>query len=103
MRSLLAAALLAGCHPAPASPDQIVYGKLVEAGCLSGMDPGDGVAVVAAEHTQFHDLGLDCLYDGGTVQACGVFPTTTCAGILIDYDFAGHDYRGRAATWLQAA
>ena len=77
---LLAAAT---CTPAPqpapqdAAPpvvvgpvDQAIYGELVEAGCLQG--DLSGVSAVAAERQKFHDLGLDCLADGGTVQSCGV-------------------------------
>lgn len=29
-----------------------------------------------------------------------LYPTTTCAGVEVDYDFACHDFEGRSATWL---
>ena len=32
-----------------------------------------------------------------------VYPTTSFAGVSIDYDYAQLDYNGRSASWLQAA
>ena len=58
-------------NPAPvAPPDTRVYLTLVEAGCLAASD--GGVAAVAAEHAAPNPAWLQCLYDGGTVQSCGV-------------------------------
>ena len=32
-----------------------------------------------------------------------LYPSTPCAGELVDFDFAQHDFESRAATWLIAA
>lgn len=56
----------------PVSPDQRVYGALVEAGCLAP-DNDAGVSAIIAEHAMGTDAWLQCLYtDGGTVASCGV-------------------------------
>jgi len=83
----LAVLLLAAstCTPTPTPPgpadaapapvvitpgDQQIYGALVEAGCMAASEAG--AAAVAAERQQYGDLGLACMYDGGTIQSCKV-------------------------------
>ena len=59
----------AGCNPRAAGiTSSAVYGELVEAGCLA--PAVDGVASTEAERGK--SAWIDCLYDGGTVGACGV-------------------------------
>lgn len=70
---------VAACTPSSPPPDaappvgptdQRIYSILVEAGCLA---PSAGnPAAVAGERAQWHDMGLDCLADGGTIQSCHV-------------------------------
>jgi hypothetical protein len=49
----------------------VVYGELLEAGCLA--PSADGVQSVADQHTApDQPVWLGCLFDGGTVSACGV-------------------------------
>lgn len=61
--------------PPPAPPDPravTIYNELVEAGCLAP-DPDAGVSSVAAEHaSDASPSWLTCLYNGGSVKACGV-------------------------------
>jgi len=60
-----------GCPPsAPAVTDSQVWSSLVEAGCLNAA--GSSSTDVAAEHAGPNPPWLQCLYDGGAVQACGV-------------------------------
>ena len=72
------AVTLAACHPAPTplppgntDADEVVYGELVEAGCLEAEDGGvDYVAIAARDPSA--PIWLTCLYDGGTVISCNV-------------------------------
>lgn len=64
---------LAACTPSPPAPAtaQTVYDRLVEAGCLSAAP--DGVQAVADEHADpAQPAWMQCMFDGGTVQTCGV-------------------------------
>lgn len=70
--------LVAGCsgcpnQTPPAPTDTSVYQTLVTAGCMKADDAGDGVTAVAQEHAlPTPPAWLSCLYQGGTVQSCGV-------------------------------
>jgi hypothetical protein len=79
VKAALCAVGLIGCNtcqptPSPAPPpttDQMVYGELVDAGCLGASD--GGVTAVATEHAlSSAPTWLSCLYDGGTVTSCAV-------------------------------
>ena len=68
--------LLAACRPtAPPVPQRVdaavVYQALVEAGCLAP-DDGGLAAVVEESQSDAEPSWLACLFDGGTVQSCGV-------------------------------
>jgi hypothetical protein len=64
------------CVPAPNMPT-VIYGELVEAGCLAPDDSGDGVTSIYEQHqSDAQPLWLGCLYMGGSVQSCKV----PCAG-----------------------
>jgi hypothetical protein len=64
------------CTPSPVSPPpatlpSTVYGELVEAGCLATSP--DGIDSIAEEHADPEQPDwFACLFDGGTVQSCGV-------------------------------
>jgi len=76
---------------------------------------GRGGVYVGAEQP----LGAKALYDVVHVTAywrsqsadipeprCGwvmvqLYPTTTCGGVSVDFDFAQQDYEGRRASWLR--
>lgn len=64
---------LSDAEPPPATlPPATVYDELVEAGCLSPDDSGEGLlGVVEDEHSDAEETWLVCLFAGGTTNACG--------------------------------
>lgn len=82
MRLLLAAAgivcALAACpsippYTPPQTPnadDVRVYGALVEAGCLAS-DEGGAIVLDQVHARVDQPAWVACMYDGGSVQACG--------------------------------
>jgi hypothetical protein len=69
---LVGAIGLACSKPAPVGPTpEIVYGELVNAGCLA---PDDGGVTAVAQERALPDAPpwILCLFDGGTVAACQV-------------------------------
>ena len=72
LAAVAATAACDACQPSqpPVTVDQIVYGELVESGCLQASD--GGVQAVQQEHAlAAQPTWLGCMYDGGTVQQCG--------------------------------
>jgi hypothetical protein len=66
-------AVIACSKPSPATGPTAtsVYNELVAAGCLAPDD--GGAAAVAEEHAAApQEPWMACLWDGGTVAACGV-------------------------------
>ena len=71
--TLLSLVILGGCWSCATTPTPIaqsVYQSLLDAGCLAPSD--GGVAAIEAEHATGHDAWMNCMYDGGTVDACAV-------------------------------
>jgi hypothetical protein len=70
------------CTPAPAPPDaappstgptvEMVYGELVDAGCIAYDDAGDGLTAIAVEHASHDTPWLECLFldAAATVVSC---------------------------------
>lgn len=53
------------------TPPAIVYGELVEAGCLAPDDSGEGlVGIVDLQHSDAEPTWLSCLFDGNSVKFC---------------------------------
>jgi hypothetical protein len=65
-----------GCKPTAVPPQpvdtpSVVYGELVEAGCIA--QSPDGIDAIAEEHADpAQPDWFACLFDGGTVFSCNV-------------------------------
>jgi hypothetical protein len=80
--ALLAAICVAACTPAstpdagppPEPPATVIYGELVEAGCLAYDDAGDGLNAITTEHASHDTPWLECLFleAGATISSCAV-------------------------------
>lgn len=74
--------LMLSCHATtPPQPDVVpgglptieVYEEVVDAGCLAPDDSGQGLASIAVDHLDGGKPWLECLFAGGTVQACASY------------------------------
>lgn len=77
--------------------EQVIAGLYLGSGCL--LTPAQAYALPHF-HRYWHALSR-----GIPEPACGfvlgqLFPTTACAGVSVDFDFAQHDFQGRTATWV---